>query len=137
MDGAQVAAEHPDGGIKPLEGGEGVDEDEVPRMAEPDVSPFMSENRSIMGFVVATVHHDIVHPAEWRDVCVTGHADDGAIILRMLLTMVDKTDNPEQRTEGMAQCDGRAYDKQDGQRYLPPRCGRGLVDGCLQTFYRH
>ena len=76
-------------------------------MAEPDVSPFMSENRSITGLVVATVHHDIVHPTEWRQFRVTGHADDGAILLRMLLTMFDQVDDSEQRPEGMGK--GRYY----------------------------
>ena len=102
MDGTQVVAEHPHGGIEPLEGGEEIDEDEVPRMTQADMSPFMGEDRSIMGLVVAAVHHDIVHPAEGCQCCVTGHADRGAVILRMLFTMLYQAGDSEHRPEGVS-----------------------------------
>ena len=85
MDGAQVLAQQPHGRIEPLEGGEQVDEDDVAGVPETDMSTFMSENGSVMCFVVAAVHHDIVHPTEWRHLSVTGHAENGTIRQGMLL----------------------------------------------------
>lgn len=95
MDGAQVLAQHPYSRVEPLEGGEGIHEEQVPRVTQADVSPFMSENRWVGSFVVAAVHHDIVHPAEGRQVCVTGHADTSAVLLRMLLAVSDELENLE------------------------------------------
>ena len=85
MDGAQILAQHPHGWVKPLQGGEEIHEEQVPGVPETDVSPFMSENGSFVRFVVRTIHDDIPHPAEWRHLGVTGHAEDSAIDLGMLL----------------------------------------------------
>ena len=96
VDGPEVRAQHPHSGVEPLQSGEGVNEDQVPRVTQADMSPFVSENRGIVGFVVTTIHDYIMHPAEGRQGCVTGHTDDGAILLGMLLAMLDKTDDSEQ-----------------------------------------
>ena len=64
MDGAQVLAQHPHGGVEPLEGGEGIDEQHVPRMTQADVSPFMSQHSFVVLGIVLTTEYDIVHPTE-------------------------------------------------------------------------
>ena len=83
MDGPEVSAQHPYSRVKPLQGGESINKEQVPRVVKTDMFPFMSENRSITGFVIATVHHDIMHPTERRQRCVTGHADRSSVSLRM------------------------------------------------------
>ena len=85
VDGAQILAQHPHGRVKPLQGGEQIHEDHVPGVPESYMSPFVSENGGILCLIIVTVHHDIVHPTEWRHIGVTGHADDRTILLRMTL----------------------------------------------------
>ena len=111
VDGPKVRAQHPHGGIKPLEGGEGINEEQVPRVVKTDMTSFMSENRSIMGFVVAAVHHDIMHPTEGRHFCVSAHANRGAIVLWMLFTMLDDSDDSEQGPERVSECCHHTYYK--------------------------
>ena len=109
MDGTQVLAQHPDGGIEPLKGGEKVDEDHVPRMTQADVSPFMSENSGILLLVVVTVHHYVVHPAERSQRCVTGHAEGDTIFQRMLLASSYQHDDFPYRSRDMAQHSQHSY----------------------------
>ena len=121
MDGTQVAAEHPYRGVEPLEGGENVNEQHVPGVPESYVSPFMRENGSVAGFIVAAVHHDIVHPAEWCQPCETGHADGGPIVLGMLFASAYKTDDSEYRPKSVTERRHHSYNKHSGQDNLPPR----------------
>ena len=58
-------------------------------MASTDMSPFMGENRGILGLVVALGEYDVVHPTERRYV-KGGYADDGAVGLWMLLAATDE-----------------------------------------------
>ena len=107
-------------------------------MSEAYVCPLMSEYSGILFFVVATIHDYIVHPAEWRQHCVTGHTNGGAVFLRMLLAAVDKQNDSHYRHEGVAQRHGHACEEHHGQRYLPPRrlFFRRLYYGCRHVrFY--
>ena len=138
VNGAQVGAQHPHGGVEPLQGGEQVGEQHVPRMSEAYVCPLMSEYSGILFFVVATIHDYIVHPAEWRHVCATGHTDHRAVLLWMLLAAADEQNDFRYRREGVAHRCGHAGEEHHGQRYLPPRrlFFRRLYYGCRHArFY--
>ena len=54
MDGAQVLAQHPHSRIKPLQGGEYVNEEYICRVMLADVASFMGEHRGVLRLVVAT-----------------------------------------------------------------------------------
>ena len=103
VDGAQILAQHPHSGVEPLEGGEQVHEEHVPRMTQADVSPFMGENGGIACLIVATIHHNIAHPTERSHVSVTGHADDGAIRFRMLFALSYQEQDFPYRQQGVPQ----------------------------------
>ena len=111
MDGTQVCAQHPHSRVEPLQSGERVNEDQVPRVVQADVSPFMSKNSGIMGLIVLTVHDDIVHPTEGRQRCVTGHADSHAIRLRMLLALPYQQNDSDHRQQGVSQRRAHTYYK--------------------------
>jgi hypothetical protein len=97
VNGTQIAAKHPNGGIEPLEGGESINEEQVPRMVKTDVTSFMSQDRRIAFFVITAIHHYKNHPTEWSHISITGHTDNGAIILRMLFAFTYQRYYPEQR----------------------------------------
>ena len=120
MDGAQILAQHPHRRVEPLEGGEGINEEQIPGVPETDMSPFMCENRRIAVFVVATVHHDIVHPAKGLYLPVIGHADCNTIGLGMLLASLNQHEDSEHRHQGVPQRHHYTYYKYKGQQQLPP-----------------
>ena len=102
VDGAQILAQHPHRRVEPLEGSEQVHEEQVPGVPETDVSPFMGEYGGIVGLIVVTVHHDKAHPTEWRHLGVTGHADDGAIGLGVLLATAYQQPDSDNRRQRVA-----------------------------------
>ena len=120
MDGAQILAQHPHCGVEPLEGGEGIHEEQIPGVPETDMSPFMSENRWIAVFVVTTAHHDIAHPTEGLYLIVTGHADRNTVRLGMLLASLNQHEDSEHRHQGVHQRRHYTYYKYSGQQHLPP-----------------
>ena len=103
MDGPQIGAQHPHSWVEPLQGSKSVNENQVPRVAKTYMTSFMSKYSIVVSLVVSTIHHDIVHPAERCHFCVSAHANDGSIILRMLFAMSDHSDDSEQRHQGVSQ----------------------------------
>ena len=140
VDGTQIAAQHPNGGIKPLEGGEGINKEQVPRVVVTDMPSFVRENSRIVSQVIAAVHHDIMHPTEWGQIGVTGHTDHGTIRLRILLTMLNEFYDSEQRPEGMTKRGSHADEEQSNGHRLPKRIHTGFgrhIGHSLEGAKRH
>ena len=102
VDGAQVLAQHPHGGVEPLEGGEGIDEQHVPRMTQTDVCPFMSQHGSVVLGIVLTAEYDVVEPTEGRHLPI-GDADDYTILLPVLLAVTDEQHQIGKRSDRITQ----------------------------------
>ena len=58
-------------------------------MMPADVLALVQQDGTIGVGVVATRHHDIVHPREWGHFPI-GHGDNGAVGLPVLLAAADK-----------------------------------------------
>ena len=83
-------------------------------MTQADMSPFMGEDRSVMFFVVAAVHHNIAHPTERCQCCVTGHADNSTVRLRMTFASSYQQHHFQYRCQCMAQRYHYTYYKYNG-----------------------
>ena len=134
VDGLQLAAHEPDGGIEPLQDEGDFGENEVEGVMVVDVSEFVAEDCNAALLDVLATGYDVMHPAEGRYLFFV-QAEDGVIVERLPLPFPQLFGKAEVRNEASQRECGHAQEIDEHQSSEQDvRCGNlccfGIFDPC-------
>ena len=118
----EVRAEHPDGGIEPLEGRQDIDQEYFDGVPIGDVRLLMGEDGFVRDLPVFPGQDDIFHPAERVDVPL-GDENPAAVFFSDRFALTDDAEDGQDGDEHPAEDESHSCPEQDGKRNVPPGLG--------------
>ena len=125
VDGPQFAAQQPHGRIEPLQTPGQIGDQQVGRMAQPQVRPLVAENLAAIGGHIVFGDNNIAPPTERCDASGRHPYEHRAVVEPFATARTHRAGHPDDRAQGMQQHDGGTdHEKHPEQR---PPVERGFL----------